>query len=414
MVADAGLAVAVSRGAASGVKVTAEVLSAEDEESLAAEPALECVVSPQSNVGDFLSVAEHTGAQAAATKRVTPVDDDGTNAPSSSAGGWHGVRPLGVTRPLSAEVKAHQAESLRKAWTMLATMGLGDVVTRLAGEEAAAAATRNAASAAAAASKDKGKEGDTIAVRTTACGCSVEVDFAFPDTWNATIVQRLRRVPVGLLTAAALFHEADLIRLPRWPKLPHIEGIGVLHRFEDNELLLNPVVEPWGPFPGADSIHAVVLFGLSQPGHVLVWAESPPEGASSYRGVSVAPPRRKHKRNILNGAVWLVRPCEGSGEGGSDCSGGDDSDGGGGVGGGEGSGLVDIDVFLQAKLPIPSWLIPPPLVRWATGPFASKLIPLVRGLGDGLGADDSEIGQRVREDGTGWYAALRRWLGDVK
>ena len=87
-----------------------------------------------------------------------------------------------------------------------------------------------------------------------------------------------------------------------------IEGIGVLHRFHHNDLLLNPRVAPWGPFPGADSIHAVALFAPPERGAVLVYAQSPPEGATSHRGVALHPPGWRRKRNILKGATWLVRP----------------------------------------------------------------------------------------------------------
>ena len=86
MIIDAGIAVPIGRRAASGVKVIAELLAA-DEASSAAEPACDFVVSPHSNVG------------AVGDTNATPGD-------------WHGVCPLGVTRPLSTEIEAYQAESL--------------------------------------------------------------------------------------------------------------------------------------------------------------------------------------------------------------------------------------------------------------------------------------------------------------
>lgn len=318
---------------------------------------------------------------------------DAASATSSSAA-WRGHRPLGVLQPLPKDVEAQQLAALDAALELM--------------EEATSAARASQGS-------------NVIATRAHACGATVEVDFAFPDTWSAVIEQRMSRLPLGLMAAAALFHEADLIKLPPWPgcvdgcgsnckdaveqpanrlstrsgasprsRLPHIEGIGVLHRFHHNDLLLNPRVAPWGPFPGADSIHAVALFAPPERGAVLVYAQSPPEGATSHRGVALHPPGWRRKRNILKGATWLVRPTFG----------------------GDGS-TVDCVVYLKAKLPVPAWLIPPPLIRWAIGPFVAKLMPVVQELGAGaLGREEeSEIGRRVRSDASGWYGALRAWLG---
>ena len=56
----------------------------------------------------------------------------------------------------------------------------------------------------------------------------------------------------------ALVREPDLIPLPRWPGLPRIEHIANVHEFAPNNVVYHVAIEPWGPFPGYDSVCCAV------------------------------------------------------------------------------------------------------------------------------------------------------------
>ena len=125
---------------------------------------------------------------------------------------------------------------------------------------------------------------------------------------------------------------------------------------------------------------------LPQPGHMLVHIASPPEGCALWRGVPLAPPGPRRKRNLVQGCVWLLRPSGARGE------------------------TVDVDVFLAEELAIPAWLIPSALVRHVCPPLIGKIVAAWRDLAAGLDEPASAIGARMREDRDGFYAALREWL----
>ena len=72
------------------------------------------------------------------------------------------------------------------------------------------------------------------------------------------------------------------------------------------------------------------------------------------------------------------------------------------------------EVFALADLPVPAWLIPPPLVRWALPLVFKKMVPLLAWLGKceerTARGEESPFGDRVRDDVDGFYAAVRACL----
>ena len=70
---------------------------------------------------------------------------------------------------------------------------------------------------------------------------------------------------------------------------------------------------------------------------------------------------------------------------------------------------------MQGVLPVPSWLIPFWLIRWAAPLFFSKVIPLFAhlgrafnvGFGDVRGGNGEKIVQRLRTDADGFYGSAR-------
>ena len=217
----------------------------------------------------------------------------------------------------------------------------------------------------------------------------ISIEFLWTSGGGCTIVERLRGVPIPLESALALFHEIDLIEMEKvhFPLLPKIERFRVPHRFAANDFLMRNCVQPWGPFPGADSVHNLQLFALPQRGEVMVWIQSPPEGATEFRGVALPPPGPRRKRNIIHGATMVFRPTPGS----------EDTH-------------HDADFFMKAKLPIPSWVIPGPLVRWAGATFARKVIGPVEALVASMGAEESPFRERAAADADGFYGGVRAQL----
>ena len=217
----------------------------------------------------------------------------------------------------------------------------------------------------------------------------ISAEFLWTSGGGCTFVERLRGVPVPLESALALFHEIDLIEMEKvhFPLLPKIERFRVPHRFAANDFLVRNCVQPWGPFPGADSVHNLQLFALPQRGEVMVWIQSPPEGATEFRGVALPPPGPRRKRNIIHGATMVLRPTPGS----------EDTH-------------HDADFYMKAKLPIPSWAIPGPLVRWAGATFARKVIGPVEALVASMGAEESPFRERAAADADGFYGGVRAQL----
>ena len=232
---------------------------------------------------------------------------------------WRGYRPLSRAA-LPLEVEAFQLQKLADAHALLDELSSRDG----SGWRAAAASKNSSTFAISLSTMGKG----------WAVPCTADAEVVFYDTWYVVIKMRIRALPAGLLTAIALLHDADLISLPRWPGLPVIEGVEVPHRFAANDLIVRPLVQPWGPFPGADSIHNALIFATArkdssehEPGSpqreadvserssgarydsLLVYLQSPPEGSTEHRGWKLPPVGRRRKRNVLLGMAQRIRPA---------------------------------------------------------------------------------------------------------
>ena len=129
----------------------------------------------------------------------------------------------------------------------------------------------------------------------------------------------LQDVDIGGLPIAALVHDPDLIELPRFAGLPHIESITIPHKFAASDWVYRICLSPWGPFPGVEDYHNLCMWDLidapsTDEGQFMWFAESPLEGATSHRGWPVPELEPRRKRNILHGCtihVW----AEGEGTG---------------------------------------------------------------------------------------------------
>jgi hypothetical protein len=303
--------------------------------------------------------------------------------PPPAADGWHGVRPLGVRGPLPPEVEAHQRRSLHDAFVLLEAYGIQrDALLRCTNDGVSQARAHAEKSSHPAISMKA-----TCSRELCGGGFDVGLQMVFPSPWSSRCAMSYANVPLPMYQMCAVIVESDLVPWPRWKRLPQIE-IPVLHRFAANDLLFNPRVAPFAVFDGSDSVQDFKAYALPQPGHMLVYIHSPPEGATSWRGVPLPPPGPRRKRNLVKGCVWLLRP--------SDAHGG---------------ARVDVDVFLSEELPVPAWLIPPALVRLTVPPLAAKIVAAWQSMTSDLASADSAIGARMREDGLGFYAALREWLG---
>ena len=100
---------------------------------------------------------------------------------------------------------------------------------------------------------------------------------------------------------------------------------------------------------------------------------------------------KRKKRNVMQGCTCLLHPSVGNE-----------------------STHIDAEVFALADLPVPAWLIPPPLVRWALPLVFKKMVPLLAWLGKceerTARGEESPFGDRVRDDVDGFYAAVRACL----
>ena len=67
-------------------------------------------------------------------------------------------------------------------------------------------------------------------------------------------------------------------------------------------------------------------------------------------------------------------------------------------------GLLDAELFATICLPVPRWLIPNALIRWALPQILRKNYGYFFKLNDQF--DNSQFAQRVREDSHGFYRGL--------
>ena len=138
----------------------------------------------------------------------------------------------------------------------------------------------------------------------------ISVEFLWTSGGGCTIVERLRGVPIPLESALGLFHEIDLIEMEKvhFPLLPKMERFRVPHRFAANDFLMRNCVLPWGPVPGADSVHNLQLFcaAAARRGNGLDSVAA--RGRDRVPSVALPPPGPRRKRNIIHGATMVLRP----------------------------------------------------------------------------------------------------------
>lgn len=210
-------------------------------------------------------------------------------------------------------------------------------------------------------------------------GCHYELSINWATPFVACATQRIFAMPMTMLEVCALIREPDLIPLPHWPGLPRIEKITVVHEWTPSNHVYHMSIEPWGPFPGVDSIACCVAY-VRPDGAVVGFARSPPESdAAVHRGWSVLPPQRRRKRMQLEGCAWVITP--------------------------RADGRTDCTIYMKTRIPIPSWLVPPPLVRWVTPKVFRRIMPLLASE-----KVKEPFRQRVREDRRGFYHVLKQQL----
>jgi hypothetical protein len=299
----------------------------------------------------------------------------------AAAGSWDGHRPLSST-PLPPDVEAYQLQKLSEAHAL---------VDEFASSSQKASKTANSSE---------------LSLRMACPGpsaqCECDVDLVLFDTWHILMKISLRALPCGTLGCLALLHDADLIVLPKWPGLPHIESPRVPHRYAANDFILQPRTQPYGPFPGADSVHNTLLFTraaaeVGQTSTAVVWIQSPTDDtgapATRHRGWAIPPVGRRRKRNVLLGMTQHIRPAAGAAQ-----------------------PAVDGEVYMRGLLPIPAWLIPFWLIRWAAPIFFAKVVPLFAKLSSKFqnvrsepATTEGDLEQsfiaRVAADEDGFYAS---------
>lgn len=226
---------------------------------------------------------------------------------------------------------------------------------------------------------------------------SFELSFAFADGDELYIREKIRGFPLGLVPWLSIVREIDafLSQLPS-KITDHIDQMTVAHQFARNDLLYRLRLRPFGPIPGIDDAYSALLFDVADEeppdecdgDHraVLVYVESPPDDATSVRGVTIEAPRSGCKRTRNLHVVGYVTPSV--------------------IGATEPHGRLDVDVMAKLQLPFPRWLIPKPLLRWFV-PLVLKLVfPSIARLREGFEA--SALNESVRADVDGFYAAIAR------
>lgn len=211
-------------------------------------------------------------------------------------------------------------------------------------------------------------------------GCHYELSINWESAFVACATQHITALPLSMIEVCALVREPDLIPLPHWPGLPSLETVSIVHEFSPNNIVYHVGIEPWGPFPGVDSIAVAVAF-VRYDGAIVGFARSPPEADSKvHRGWTVLPPQKRRKRMELDGCAWVIMPRS--------------------------DGRVDVTIYMKTRIPIPNWLIPPSLVRWVTPKIFRRVLPLLTSE-----KTKAPFRQRVLDDTRGFYSVLRQQLG---
>jgi len=311
---------------------------------------IDCEVRP-SGLGSAEAVAQDAEQGKAAPSAAAPAAEGGPCV-------FEGMQPAGINArlsqgALSPEDLEIQRTELKEAAKLIDSMGAR-------GEEAAILAP---------AEKD---------------GCKYELAINWESSHVALVTQKMQAVPLSMLECVALVREPDLIPLPKWPGLPRIERIALVHEFTPNNVVYHVSIEPWGPFPGCDSVCCAVGFvRTDESGKACVgFARSPPEDEQEvHRGWSVLPKQKRRTRMQVDGCAWVVAPSAEEGK-------------------------VDVTIFMKTRIPIPHWLVPPALVRWVTPKVFRRILPL-------LTADKNKepFRARVAADDRGWHTRAQRLRG---
>ena len=348
------------------------------------------------------------------------------------------VRPVGVPadKPLPQSTWSHQLEKLEEARQLVDELR---------------------------ACRAKLSESEIIACSVQPQGPShpVEIGFElyFESTWDAVIRMSVTKCDLGLRTFLGLLREPDLIEFPKIPGLPFIEGVEHVKEFAPNDVVFRVCVSPWGPVPGLADINNVYCFDALDEGDgcVMLYAQSPPEKATHHRGWPLPPMGKHRKRNVIGGLAIVATPsagfrgpvvppqqissstkaapstpkrdtaamvklptCRSPGcpfparhatggyccekcrthrcKHGAHCTAWLPT-----------YGACDVEACCRVKLPIPKWLLPPPLIRWLVPKLIAKIFwpKLVQCSAN---FDTSEFGERFRADKTGFYKACSERL----
>ena len=215
-----------------------------------------------------------------------------------------------------------------------------------------------------------------------------EWTLEFYDTWYCDMHVQFRALPIGLHGLLAALHEADLVKVPRFRHLPHMEAVEVLHHVAANDLVMRLLISPWGPFPGNDSIQNPIFFASSSGTAAFISNHSPPEDATHQRGLPLPPVMRRRKRNVMLGAGMMLRHSAATGPHGA---------------------YVDGEICMRNILPVPSWLIPSWLIRLAAPILIAKAHKHNGRLGTFLATGREHAGQhsQQQEESGGWVERIQ-------
>jgi len=295
---------------------------------------------------------------------------------------WGLARPLGASGPLPPEVSAHQLAKLAEGHALQTELGQILATSK-----------------------------ELITVSTTphpdsACACELELSFV--GTRTAVARFKISNCDLGIRPMLALMLEPDIIELPRFPALPNIERVRIPHRFATNDLMYSISISPFGPFPGVQDLHNVIVYDLldtAEPdskhpegaprsrwplGAITTYVQSPPVEATEQRGWRLPPLEKRRTRNVLQGAIICVSPSSSaaSGERSQPFDFGD----------------FDVVSLMRVDLPIPHWLIPAPLVRWIVPQFIKLFWPIL--LRHAHTFEGSEYAERMVVDEHGFYTSV--------
>ncbi len=402
------------------------------------------------------AAASHAGECIRVVAEIVPCEPDAPQPPpvepkepTPEPSGWDGVQPFpGDVRQLPEAVAEVQRAQLGVARAFV--HGVRDRMPAALRQSAAEPPARPPKGDVHVA-HETGKALSLTVFPSKVSSASLSFDVHFVDTWKCDVLLRCDGLGVGLLPLLALLREGDL--LPEfWPRkkgLPHVEKLDDIHDFARNDWMYNLWLSPWGPLPGVDDIHNLVLFdalGASERG-LMLWAESPKAGEKVYRGFGVPPVKSWRRKRAFIETVVALRPSDAppldiappsprparccsagcrffahralSAGGGTHCckacrksSGGKHDASCQRVEYDEKTSLewalpnhgsVDVELALVLHPPIPTWMIPMALVRWLLSVLTRLLVPLLMLLNEDW--DESIYAKRVAADASGWYAA---------